>query len=405
MTEQSIADASWWRTVLGEYPTGVALITALDADGGDVAMVVGTFSAVSADPPMISFMPTRGSRSYADIRAHGRVSISILGAAHENLCRLFARRDDNRFASGNWQRSAEGIARLSDAVVWFDGVIDTEIAAGDHDIVLVRVDNFGVGDGEAGLPLLFLRGGYGTFAVPSLSYDVQGLSWQLRLSDALRPAIETFAAQHEVECILTAVAGESVVVLSAANTVQRSLDAVHRRPVGAAFPFAAPLGAVFASFGTEATRKNWIENSRHVLGAVDRSALGTLVDTVRERGFSVTTGHSVSERFEALFETPQPSRSEVIRLWGEVAAMGTVGSLGEGLESNGLELDSLQLPIFGADGIAVLVLTVGALGGDRTHADLPGLIAESTAFAAALSELAQASGDLVAPSGTATEGK
>lgn len=396
MTADSTADATWWRTVLGEYPTGVALITSLDADGGDVAMVVGTFSAVSADPPMISFMPTRGSRSYAEIRAHGRLSVSILGAAHEDLCRLFARRDDARFDSGRWSRSSEGIARLTDAVVWFDAVIETEVPAGDHDIVLARVENFGVGDGEAGLPLLFLRGGYGTFAVPSLSYDAQGLSWQLRLSDTLRPAIEDFAEEHDVECILTAVAGESVVVLSAANTVQRSLDAVHRRPVGAAFPFAAPLGAVFASFGSEATRKNWVENSRHVLGAVDRAALGTLVDTVRERGFSVTTGHSVSERFEALFEAPQVSRSEVIRLWGEVSSMGTVGSLGEGLEAGGLELDSLQLPIFDADGIAVLVLTVGALGDDREHADLAGLIRAATAFAATLSETTRASGVLAA---------
>lgn len=383
----------WWRTVLGEYPTGVSLITSRDAQGDDLAMIVGTFSAVSADPPMISFMPTVGSTSFAAIRERGRFSVSVLGSGHEQLCRLFARKHPDRFASGDWAVGAGGIKRLADAVVWFDAEIETIMPAGDHEIVLARVHDFGAGNGDAGLPMLYLRGGYGTFAVPSLQFDVQGLSWQLRLSDLLRPEIESFAFDSGLECILTGLAGDSVVVLSASNPTQRSLTSRGRQPVGAAFPFAAPLGATFAAWGDEERMTSWIENSRHVLGEVDREALAALVDSVRARGYSTMAGHRVAEQFESIFEDNAPARSSVVEFWGTVSRLDSIGAPGEQLSAEELrELDSVQLPIFGPDGSTVLVLSVGGLGGELSDHELGALIHRLTAFAETLSRKVAVSG-------------
>lgn len=54
-------DPAAFREVMGHYPTGVAVVTGFDGDQ-PVGMVVGTFSSVSMDPPLVAFMPEAASR-------------------------------------------------------------------------------------------------------------------------------------------------------------------------------------------------------------------------------------------------------------------------------------------------------------------------------------------------------
>ncbi|MFX8512227.1 flavin reductase family protein, partial [Acinetobacter baumannii] len=48
-------DPQLFRSVLGAYPTGVAVITAVDADGRRHGLVVGSFTSISLDPPLVGF--------------------------------------------------------------------------------------------------------------------------------------------------------------------------------------------------------------------------------------------------------------------------------------------------------------------------------------------------------------
>lgn len=221
------------------------------------------------------------------------------------------------------------------------------------------------------------------------------MSWQRRVADALRPTIEEFAAETGLECIFTGLAGDSVVVLNAAGITARTAGGEYRRPVGAAFPFAAPLGAVFAAWGDDATRTTWIENSRHLLGAVDRPALAALVERTREPGYSTMAGHAAAADFERLFEVAEPPRSEVLKLWGRVSQHGAIGRTpAEGSSDPRHEVDSLQLPVHGPDGTAALVITVGGLGEGVNLAEFDAVTTRARAFAARLSELAIASGQI-----------
>lgn len=45
-----------FRDVMGHYPTGVVVVTGM-VDDAPVGMVVGTFSSVSLDPPLVSSCP------------------------------------------------------------------------------------------------------------------------------------------------------------------------------------------------------------------------------------------------------------------------------------------------------------------------------------------------------------
>ncbi|MFC7764998.1 flavin reductase family protein [Leucobacter soli] len=208
MSENEAAEAAaWWRTVLGEFPTGVALVTTTDEQDEPMAMIVGSFVAVSQDPPMVGFLPVAGSGTFAALQAKRTFSVSVLGANHEMLSRAFGGRAENRFELAEWNTSPAGDMRVADALAWFDCELNAVHEGGDHVVVLADVRDYGVGDGGGGLPLLFLRGGYGTFAAPSERFDASDLSRKLRMVSRLRAIITELAEQHGVGVLLGALAG------------------------------------------------------------------------------------------------------------------------------------------------------------------------------------------------------
>lgn len=357
MPTEEDARAGWWKTVLGEYPTGVTLITSLDESGEPVAMVVGTFSAVSQDPPMIGFMPNSDSTTYPTIAKRGRFVANVLGSAHEGLCRAFAKKSADRFEKGEWVVTETGIPRIADAVAWFDGTITQSHEAGDHTIVVASVNDFGVGDANAGLPLLFLRGGYGSFTVPSLEYDVQGYKKQLRFADQVREPLRELAEEFDVEVAINGLSSDSVVVLQSINL--KAAGPWGRRAAGTSFPFAAPVAPSFAAWGTEESVKTWIEGARHLAGAVDRTALGELLEETRARGFAISRGQAFVEEFSRMVGDPSTKRGDLARLWA------TISRENEGVPEAELPNDvtGIQFPIFDEDGIAVLVVALAQLEG------------------------------------------
>src|SRR6478736_4805318 len=112
LTENRADDPAWFRYVLGQYPTGVTLITATHPDGSPVGMVVGTFSSVSLDPPLVAFMPDVRSSSWRRIREAGSFCANILTAGQQDVCRAFSRKAADRFTASSWADTPSGSPRL-----------------------------------------------------------------------------------------------------------------------------------------------------------------------------------------------------------------------------------------------------------------------------------------------------
>src|SRR6476469_5795779 len=115
VTENRADDPAWFLYVLGQYPTGVTLITATHPDGSQLGMVVGTFSSVSLDPPLVAFMPDVRSSSWPKIREAGSFCANILTAGQQDVCRSFARKEDNRFCVNDTATTETGSPRLHGA--------------------------------------------------------------------------------------------------------------------------------------------------------------------------------------------------------------------------------------------------------------------------------------------------
>lgn len=155
-------DALRYREVMGHYPTGVTVVSGIADDGEPVGMVVGTFTSVSLDPPLVAFLPTLTSRRFARIRTARSFCINVLAYDQVELCRTMSSPTPTQFADIEWTVSPSGAPAIAGAVAHIHCVPREAIEAGDHFIQLCEVESMQVA--RQVTPLLFFQGGYGGFS-------------------------------------------------------------------------------------------------------------------------------------------------------------------------------------------------------------------------------------------------
>lgn len=157
----ALMDARRFRTVMGNFPTSVVAITSTEPEGTPVAMIVGSFTSVSLDPPLVSFLADTGSTTFERIAASGRYCANVLAGDQEALGRRMAKRGVDRFAGLDWHLSPLGNPVIAGAVAWVDCTIDQVVELGDHHLAVGRVHELDVLSEKT--PMLFFRGGFGDY--------------------------------------------------------------------------------------------------------------------------------------------------------------------------------------------------------------------------------------------------
>ena len=152
-------DTPIFREVLGRFATGVAFVTA--APGGKPAgLIVNSFTSVSLEPPLVAFCPARSSFTWQRMRRAGRFGVNVLERGHEGFVRQATPAGADRFAEVDWEFGPGGAPLLTDALATLECAIVAEYPAGDHWIVVGRVD--GLRMRRVGRPLTFFAGAFGT---------------------------------------------------------------------------------------------------------------------------------------------------------------------------------------------------------------------------------------------------
>ena len=149
------------RTVFGHYPTGVCAITSMDA-AGPIGMVVGSFTSVSLDPPLVAVLPGRTSTTWPRLEATGRFCVNVLSAQQRDVCSELSKSGVQKFDRVGYRLSSTGLPIIDRVVAWIECSLFAVHDAGDHHIVVGQVEALEVEHPEQ--PLLFFRGGYGSFA-------------------------------------------------------------------------------------------------------------------------------------------------------------------------------------------------------------------------------------------------
>lgn len=279
-TAPATIDARDFRDVMGHYPTGVVFVSGM-VDGDPVGMVVGTFSSVSLEPPLVSFMPMTTSGTYGRLRQAEHLCISVL--AHDQMAtvRTLAGRDPDKLSKVAWTPSAAGAPQLDGAVAHIHGRIDREIEAGDHYITLVAVDDLAVA--RPTTPLLFFQGGYGGFSTTGMSAHVdKDLISAVRLAEAARPQLDALAYRI----------GGSAAALVQVSAIDQTIGAASYGPsvqseerLGVRIPLIPPLGEGAVAWSDEQIEQ-WVSRIWPVDADVQQ-AYRDRAAKVRDQGYAV----------------------------------------------------------------------------------------------------------------------
>lgn len=153
-----IVDPRTFRSVLGHLPTGVSVVTARPPDDRPAGLVVGSVTSVSLDPPLVAYLPGKGSTSFPRMRRAPSFCINVLSARQLAVCESFAEPGADKFEGIGWTSAPSGAPVLDGVVAWIDCRPYAVHEAGDHFIVVGEVRALGAGEGDA---LAFYRGRYG----------------------------------------------------------------------------------------------------------------------------------------------------------------------------------------------------------------------------------------------------
>lgn len=150
-------DTRAFRRALGNFATGVTVVTAAAADGRKVGVTANSFNSVSLDPPLILWSIDKRSSSHEVFEAASHFAVNVLAADQIDLSNNFAKPKDDRFAEVEFESGAGGAPLLVDCSARFQCEHFQQVDGGDHWIMIGKVVAF---DDFGRSPLLYHQGAY-----------------------------------------------------------------------------------------------------------------------------------------------------------------------------------------------------------------------------------------------------
>jgi flavin reductase (DIM6/NTAB) family NADH-FMN oxidoreductase RutF len=158
-TAKLIDVKTFWRA-LGQRAIGSTIVTARSAEG-PAGFLGLSASHISADPPVMLASIDKRTSALQTVLAARHFAVNFLPAEAKEIADLFGGKGTlkgaDRFQVGNWQALTTGAPVLSNALGAMDCALEQTIDHGGISIVIGRVVDVLVGDGN---PLIHFRGGY-----------------------------------------------------------------------------------------------------------------------------------------------------------------------------------------------------------------------------------------------------
>jgi flavin reductase (DIM6/NTAB) family NADH-FMN oxidoreductase RutF len=103
----------------------------------------------------VSFCAQNTSTTWPKLKDLPMLGISVLGEAHDEAARTLAAKTGDRFAGMETVSNDSGAVFIKGTGLWLESAIEQLVPAGDHTIVVLRVNEVKVDAGVA--PIVFHR--------------------------------------------------------------------------------------------------------------------------------------------------------------------------------------------------------------------------------------------------------
>ncbi|GAC1703286.1 MAG: flavin reductase family protein [Candidatus Acidiferrum sp.] len=150
-----------FRVALGQFATGVTVVTA-ERDSGQVhGMTANSFTSVSLEPLLISVCIDQKARMLPVLSKKKRFGVSVLTESQRAISEFFTQPEQDPAAEKGlgiefrWTKG--GIPVLENSLMQLGCQVIAAHVTGDHTIFIGEVETADISDGE---PLLYFRGEY-----------------------------------------------------------------------------------------------------------------------------------------------------------------------------------------------------------------------------------------------------
>jgi len=145
------------RRALGQFATGVTVVTARADDGRRIGVTANSFTSLSLDPPLVLWCLAKGAPSLPEFLESGHFAVNVLAADQHHLSRQFSTPAPDKFAGVPVSEGPGGVPLLDGVLARFTCRHVRNHDGGDHVIFIGEVERFEEFDGE---PLVFHSGFY-----------------------------------------------------------------------------------------------------------------------------------------------------------------------------------------------------------------------------------------------------
>jgi flavin reductase (DIM6/NTAB) family NADH-FMN oxidoreductase RutF len=153
---ENLTKTEFCRTC-AKFPTGVTIVTVMDAEGSPHGMTASSFTSVSLDPPLVLVCVDHRATVLAHLRRAQHIGFNVLSEDQQPLSDHFARRGHDRFDRVEWYAGRSGVPLIPGAIASFECSIQRMVDAGDHTIFIAKVEYVEHSDGR---PLVYFASGY-----------------------------------------------------------------------------------------------------------------------------------------------------------------------------------------------------------------------------------------------------
>ncbi|MBV0934239.1 p-hydroxyphenylacetate 3-hydroxylase reductase component [Marinobacterium weihaiense] len=150
-------DPKAFRRALGNFATGITVITATTPSGEKTGVTANSFNSVSLDPALILWSIDKRSGSYQIFQQASHFAVNILAADQIDVSNHFARPSDDKFAGVDYQEGFGGAPLLNDTAACFQCEAYETVDGGDHWILIGKVVAF---EDSGRAPLVYHQGSY-----------------------------------------------------------------------------------------------------------------------------------------------------------------------------------------------------------------------------------------------------
>jgi flavin reductase (DIM6/NTAB) family NADH-FMN oxidoreductase RutF len=158
MKKALLLDEDLFRTVMGNFPAGVTVVTAIGSDGDPRGCTVSAFCSVSLTPPLLLVCIDNNSNTLPAIKHSGGFTVNFLRSDGCELATRFAAKQPDKFDSVPWRPAptSEGGPILEEGCCAYSVCRVTEaLPAGDHWIFVGAMEAGEIWHDRA--PLLYCR--------------------------------------------------------------------------------------------------------------------------------------------------------------------------------------------------------------------------------------------------------